>query len=287
MQNIKPGFYIISTPIGNLADITLRALEILRSSSLILCEDTRVSRKLLSKYNIQAKLKIYNDHSSSNDRERVLEVLKNQKEVISLISDAGTPLIADPGYKLVQAIIKEKYYLEVIPGACSLIAALTISGLPTDRFFFAGFAPRSSNALKMSLAQLFELNCSLIFFETAKRLKKTLLVIDFMNRDCEIAVVNEITKLHQKILRGSAKEIIEDLENNYPNFKGETILLISPLKINKLNNSNQNNNIQEFLDLHKDTKDIKKLLTIASKLFGNFYSKKQIYNMIMHNKKII
>ncbi len=204
---LKPGLYIVSTPIGNLDDITLRALTVLRSSTIILCEDTRISRKLLVKHNIQAKLHMYNDLSSAVDRENIKAWIDNG-EIISLISDAGTPLISDPGFKLVKDLKILNYHIDAIPGVSSLITAITISGLPSARFLFAGFLPKTTDSKKKIFTEFSNINATLIFFETAARLQHTLQTALTVLGNREICVARELTKLYQEVKTGYLEDLI-------------------------------------------------------------------------------
>ena len=185
---LKGGLYIVATPIGNLGDMTLRALETLKGCDVIACEDTRVSRKLLSAYSIDKPVMSYHDHNAGQVRPFLLDKMKSG-QAVALISDAGTPLISDPGYKLVRQCYEADVPVTFLPGASAVIAGLVLSGMPTDRFLFAGFAD------KKAYGELSPLSMSLIFFESAQRLGATLkdMAHAFPNR--EVAVVREITKL--------------------------------------------------------------------------------------------
>ena len=160
----KPGLYIVSTPIGNFEDITLRAISILKNSDIILCEDTRISQKLLAKHDIHTKLQIYNDHSDEKHRENIISLIKSGN-IISLISDAGTPLISDPGYKLVRDIRNLNCHIDVVPGVSAPVTALTLSALPTDRFLFHGFLPKTIESKKKIFSELVNLKATLIFLK--------------------------------------------------------------------------------------------------------------------------
>ena len=220
----KPGLYIVSTPIGNLDDITFRALETLKNSTIILCEDTRISRKLLAKHNIKTKLQIYNDHSDSQEREVICTLIDNGA-VVSLISDAGTPLISDPGYKLVRQLRKLNYHIDVIPGVSALTAAIAISGLPSDRFLFAGFLPKTIEGKKKIFTELVNTKATLIFFETASRIERSLhTALDILGNR-EVCVARELTKFHQEVKSGLIENVINFYKQNI--IKGEIVLLVS------------------------------------------------------------
>ncbi len=220
----QPGLYIVSTPIGNLGDITLRAIETLQNSDIILCEDTRVSNKLLVKHNIKASLKVYNDKSDSSLR-KWIEVAIASGKVISLISDAGTPLISDPGYKLVRELRSRDIYVDVIPGACAVIAALTLSGLPTDQFLFSGFLPKTKEGRKKVFEGLMSFDSTLVFYETSNRLLPSLEVALEVFGDRMANVSRELTKLHQESKFSKLSELIEFYKQNTA--KGEIVFIIS------------------------------------------------------------
>lgn len=225
-QTYPPGLYIIATPIGNLGDITLRALEALKAADLIACEDTRVSGKLLSHFGINKPTLSYNDHNGADRRPKIIEALQEGKRV-ALISDAGTPLISDPGYKLVREALTLEIPVTTMPGASSVMAALCLSGLPTDRFFFAGFLPSKQEAAKKEIASFARLDSTLVLFEAANRLLQTLPLLHKALGNRQLAVVREITKLYEESRRGTFAELIEYYEaNGEP--KGEVVLVIGP-----------------------------------------------------------
>lgn len=217
---MKAGLYIVATPIGNLSDITLRALETLKNCHVIACEDTRVSRKLLSAYSIEKPLISYHDHNAEQMRPLILEKISGG-QAVALISDAGTPLISDPGYKLVRKCYESKLSVTFLPGPSAVLAGLVLSGMPSDRFIFAGFAD------KKDYPELSAINMTLIFFESAKRLSTTLkdMARSFSNR--EVAVVREITKLFEEVRRGSFDELIAYYEEK-GSPKGEVVVVLSP-----------------------------------------------------------
>lgn len=226
-RQINPiGLYIVSTPIGNLSDITLRALDILKLVDLIACEDTRVSIGLLSHYGIKKPLLSYNDHNGGERRPEILAAINDGKRV-ALISDAGTPLISDPGYKLVCEALDKGLYVTSIPGASSVTAALCLSGLPSDRFFFGGFLPARTEALKKHIATLAAIPATLIFFESARRLEESLTVLSEVLSDRQAAIVRELTKLYEETRRGRLSELLAYIkEHGAP--KGEVVIVIAP-----------------------------------------------------------
>jgi len=212
----EAGLYIIATPIGNLGDISLRALSALNSADLILCEDTRTTKNLLGKYGISGKLDSYNDVNGGKKRPAILEKLQ-QGQMIALVSDAGTPLISDPGYKLVSEAANLGIKIIPLPGASALIAALSCSGLPTDNFTFMGFY----NKKKLKKSANSDI---LIFYESAKRLVKTLEELQTKFGDCNSCIAREITKIYEEFRRGKLSENIEYYKNHPP--KGEIVIII-------------------------------------------------------------
>ena len=215
--------YIISTPIGNLSDISSRALEILSSVNLIAAEDTRVSRKLLNHYKIKNKLISYNDFNENFKAKSLLGLLKNDKN-IAVISDAGTPCISDPGYRIVNMALINNIKVISIPGATSLIAALSISGLPSDKFFFEGFLPKKKG-LNKRMKILSKLDATIIIFESPKRVVKTLnKILDFMG-DRVVSLCKEITKIHETTYFGRISEVLDKISQN--TIKGEFVVMIA------------------------------------------------------------
>ena len=215
--------YIISTPIGNLSDISSRALEILSSVNLIAAEDTRVSRKLLNHYKIKNKLISYNDFNENFKAESLLGLLKNDKN-IAVISDAGTPCISDPGYRIVNMALMNNIKVISIPGATSLIAALSISGLPSDKFFFEGFLPKKKG-LNKRMKILSKLDATIIIFESPKRVVKTLnKILDFMG-DRVVSLCKEITKIHETTYFGRISEVLDKISQN--TIKGEFVVMVA------------------------------------------------------------
>lgn len=239
---LSPGLYIVATPIGNLGDITLRAIQVLQHSNYILCEDTRIARVLLQKYDIRTKIILYNDHSNDVTRNNILSLI-NQGQVISLISDAGTPMICDPGYKLVNYLQQHKTYIDVIPGACSIIAALCLASMPTDKFIFLGFLPKTNSQKTMTIQQVSNVFATLVFFDTAPRILHSLQIALTIlgNRRC--AIVREITKIHQEVIKDTIQNVIDQL-NIRDILKGELVIIIE-----KAENSPKNELIIQKLQL--------------------------------------
>jgi len=221
---LAPGLYIVATPIGNLADMTLRAIDVLRRSHVIACEDTRVTGRLLKAHGIETRMQRYDDHASKHARAKLLEIAR--EEPLALVSDAGTPLVSDPGYRLVREARETDIAVRAIPGACAAIAGLTISGLPNDRFLFAGFLPVKDKARRDALEELSGTAATLIFYETGPRLERSLRAMAELWPEREIAVARELTKMHEECLRGTAETLAQHYAAHPP--KGEIVLLIGP-----------------------------------------------------------
>jgi 16S rRNA (cytidine1402-2'-O)-methyltransferase len=219
-----PGLYIVATPIGNLGDITLRAVETLRGVSAIACEDTRVTGKLLHHLGIKQRLIRYDDHASEETRDYVLGLAAQGP--VALVSDAGTPLIADPGFKLVRLARERGIAITSLPGPSAAIMAITLSGIASDRFLFAGFLPSKDKARRDALAELAAIPSTLILYETAPRLCDTLQAITDILPGREVAVARELTKKFEECRTGSAEELIAHYRDNPP--KGEIALVIAP-----------------------------------------------------------
>ncbi len=225
-EPLRNGLYIIATPIGNLRDITIRALDALKAADLVICEDTRVTGKLLKAYNITAKLQTYNDHSSDDNRAAIVDKIMGGKSV-ALVSDAGMPVVSDPGYKLVNACQQAGAYITTLPGANAPLSALQLSGMPSDRFSFIGFLPPKTMARKKVLAEWANVKTTLMTFETAPRLLAALKDIRDALGAREVAVVREITKMFEEVKRDNVAGLIEYYEQEGPP-KGEIVLVIGP-----------------------------------------------------------
>ena len=223
---IQPGLYVVATPIGNLTDITLRALQVLSAADVTYCEDTRVSARLMARYDIKTPLKPYHDHNGAKQRPLIITDLENGA-TIALISDAGTPLVSDPGYKLVRQCIDNALPVDMIPGANAPLTALALSGLPSDQFQFCGFLPARQTARLTQLNALASSVSTLIFLESAKRLTAVVKDLNTAMPGCQVAVCRELTKLHQEIIRGSGNEVAEQLAGR-PTLKGEVTLVVAP-----------------------------------------------------------
>ncbi len=224
---LNSGLYIIATPIGNLQDISMRAVEVLREVEVVACEDTRVSKKLFSLLGISLNKRFitYEDHNEADTAQKIIDII-NSGQAVALVSDAGSPLISDPGYKLVRQCREQGVYVTALPGACAVITALQLSGLPTNRFMFAGFIPNKDKARQELFTELAPINTTLIFYETAPRLLKTLNQAEQIFTGREIAVVRELTKMYEEAVCGSFADVIEHFSENEP--KGEFVLVIAP-----------------------------------------------------------
>lgn len=223
---LAPALYLVATPIGNLADISLRALHVLAEADIIACEDTRHSRKLLTHYDLKGRLTPYHEHNAAAARPKLIGALKEGARV-ALISDAGTPLISDPGYKLVREAAEAGISVTAIPGASASLAALSTSGLPTDSFFFAGFLPPKTAGRKARLAALAAIPATLIFYESAPRLAAALADMAEVLGPREAAIAKELTKLHEHIARGSLDGLAADVAAS-ASPRGEYVLLVGP-----------------------------------------------------------
>jgi 16S rRNA (cytidine1402-2'-O)-methyltransferase len=222
---LEPGLYVVSTPIGNLGDLTFRALDVLQRCDLILAEDTRVAAKLLAAYGVKKRVERYDDHADDARTAEVIDELKGGA-VIALVSDAGTPLVSDPGYRLVTATAKEDLHVVPIPGASAALAALAISGLPTDRFMFVGFPPPKSAARKTFLADVATTRATLVFYETGPRLSASLRDMAEVLGDRPAAVCRELTKLYETCIRGPLRVLAADPRLDEP--RGEIVVVVGP-----------------------------------------------------------
>lgn len=224
----KGKLYIVATPIGNLGDITYRAVDILKSVPFVLAEDTRESIKLLRKYDINTQLISYRDQN----HERMILKIKEKLDMglnLALVSDCGTPLISDPGFKLVRDLREDGYLVESIPGPSAVISALSISGLPVERFTFLGFLPKSEKKRKEILKRYIELGDTVVIYESPKRLLKLLRVVENICKECELVVARDLTKKREEILSGSVQSVFSTfLERGFEsNPHGEFVVMIS------------------------------------------------------------
>jgi 16S rRNA (cytidine1402-2'-O)-methyltransferase len=225
VAKLASGLHIVATPIGNLGDITLRALETLAGADLIACEDTRVTRKLLDRYDIATPLTPYHDHNAAKARPILLRRLA-EGAAIALVSDAGTPLVSDPGFKLVRAAQEAGQAVTPLPGASAVLAALTVAGLPTDQFFFAGFLPPKEAARRSRIVELGRIPGTLVLYETSPRVAATLADLATGLGTREAALCRELTKLHEEIRRGDLATLAQSCTANEP--RGEIVLVVAP-----------------------------------------------------------
>jgi 16S rRNA (cytidine1402-2'-O)-methyltransferase len=220
-----PGLHLVATPIGNLGDITLRALETLAGVDIIACEDTRITRRLTERYAITAQLKPYHEHNAALARPKILERLA-QGASIALVSDAGTPLISDPGFKLVREVCAAGHSVIALPGPSSVLAALSVAALPTDRFFFEGFLPPRETARRARLTELSRIDATLVMFESGNRVQDTLADLAGIMGERDAAICREMTKLHEDIKRGLVSQLA--LSADTLETRGEFVLVIGP-----------------------------------------------------------
>ena len=275
-NKLKPGLYCVATPIGNMGDISFRAVKILQESDLILCEDTRVTKKILQKFEINKKLISNHKFNEKKNLEKVLEILKNKK-IVSLVSDAGTTAVSDPGRILVKECVKDKIDIFPVPGASAVTAAISISGF-SDNFYFCGFVPEKQNQTKKLFNILSSLDCSIVFFISPNKLYKKIVDLKefFLNRD--IVICREISKYHEEYIRTSVNE----LSNINFSRKGEITIIISEPKKEKLSF----NELEES-DKRKINQLIKKMSIkdIVKKISeGKQTSKKLIYKYCLEIK---
>jgi 16S rRNA (cytidine1402-2'-O)-methyltransferase len=276
-SNLCSGLYLVPTPIGNLRDITLRALDVLKACDIIVCEDSRVTGKLLKSYGISSKKKIvYNDHADDAAKNRIISFIEEGK-IITLVSDAGTPMISDPGYKLVRDCLAQGLYVTALPGANAVLPALQLSAMPSDKFIFAGFLPAKDKAMRDMLLNYNEAVETLIFYESPKRLSKTLRAIADIIPDRQVAVVREISKLFEESVIMAAADLADHYEDHSP--KGEIAIVIHGYE--KRENANDlNAEIQQLLHNGLSVKDVTAAL---SEKTG--HKKKDIYNRAVEIKQ--
>jgi 16S rRNA (cytidine1402-2'-O)-methyltransferase len=224
-QPLEPGLFLVPTPIGNLGDMTLRAIAVLAGVDLIYCEDTRHSRVLLDHFGIRKPVRPYHEHNAAAERPRILAALADGRR-IAIITDAGTPLISDPGYKIVREVIEQGARVEALPGASAVLTGITAAGLPTDCFLFAGFLPAKDQARRMRLAELADIPGTLVFFESPARLAASLHAMADVLGEREMAVARELTKRFEEVRRGTARELAAWAETGA--VKGEIVIVAGP-----------------------------------------------------------
>lgn len=275
----SPGLYLIATPIGNLEDISLRALYTLNHADIIACEDTRVTQRLLKSYGIYKKLISCHEHNWQKIVPQLVEQIK-EKKIIAYVTDAGMPLISDPGYELARECQKENLYVTVIPGPSAPLTALVLSGLPCDAFYFGGFLPPKSKARREKLKALIQNQVTLIFFESPHRLIAALHDIRAICPGTTVAVAREMTKIFEETKTGAVEEVLEYYEKHPP--KGEIVLLISPPK----QSVDPVTYIEPRLQTLMQTMSLKDAVNLVAKEIN--LPKNQIYNIglqIKHGNK--
>jgi len=279
-NNFLPGLYIVSTPIGNLADISIRSLSALSLSSLILCEDTRTSKKLTMKFGIKNKLKAFHKFNATKEIPNILRKLK-EGLIVSIISDAGTPLISDPGESLVNKCIEEKISVYSIPGASSVLGSIVVSGIDASKFTFLGFSPQVKKLKENFLEKIIFSNETVVIFESPKRLKKLLLTFIDSIPSRKIAVIRELTKRNEEIVRGKPQFVYDEF-NDRVSIKGEITLVIEGIDYDKKNQFS-NEEIDAFINLYKKTLSDKDIVTKISNKLN--VSKRVVYQLIIDSKK--
>jgi len=275
-----PGtLYLVATPIGNLSDITHRALQVLRDVDLIACEDTRHTHKLLSHYGITTKTISYHEHNEQQRAEQLIDLVK-QGSSIAVVSDAGTPAVSDPGFRLVRAAIENEVPVVPVPGPSALISALVAAGLPTDEFFFAGFLPARTNARRARLTELQSVPGTLIFYEAPHRLAATLKDAYEILGEREAVVARELTKVHEEIRRGRLSELSEHYEREDP--RGEIVVLIDR---NVISPARQQSSIAALVDqFERDGMDQRAALKKAARELG--ISRAEAYRKLISERNL-
>ncbi len=259
--SLKPGLYLVPTPIGNLRDLTFRALDVLAGADLVVCEDTRVTGKLLKAFGLKKSMRVYNDHATEKDRNAIVKIIE-EGESVALVSDAGTPLISDPGYKLVRQIIKEGHEITALPGANALLPALQLSGLPCDAFTFVGFLPARSGPRKAILEKWAGQAGTLICYETGPRLEESLKDIRKVLGDRPMAIARELTKLYEEVRRGRVSTLLETVETDGAP-KGEIVLIIGENKGEEIPNDTIEGQLKEALKT-LSVRDAAEMVSVAT-----------------------
>jgi 16S rRNA (cytidine1402-2'-O)-methyltransferase len=223
-EQLAPGLHVVATPIGNLGDLSPRAANTLRNADLVLVEDTRVTARLLAHIGAKVPMRRYDDHATTRGREAVLAMLGDK--AVALVSDAGTPLVSDPGYKLVREARAAGHSVHTVPGPCAAVAALTLAGLPTDRFLFCGFLPAKAKARADAISEVARVRATLVLYESGPRLGATLAALVEQLGDREAAVAREISKLHEECVTGSLHELAQRYADTPP--RGEIVIVVGP-----------------------------------------------------------
>ena len=278
VEPLPPGLYLVATPIGNMRDITLRALDILKAADMILCEDTRVTKKLLSAYSIRTPVSAYHEHSDDAMRTKMMSLIQRGKS-IALVSDAGMPLMSDPGFKLVRGCKEEGLYVTSLPGANAYLMALQLSGLPCEKFTFLGFLPPKSGARKIILKEWAHSPATIGFYEAKQRVLKTLKdALDIVGPDRNICAARELTKKFEEVLTGSVQDLITEIEGR-DELKGEFVILIAPGEGETSAQEDIESDIRTFLKNGEKAKTISEILAEKYNL-----PRSHIYDLILQVK---
>ena len=275
-NKIKIGLYIVSTPIGNLLDISQRAIETLRKSDFILCEDTRVSKILLKKFDIKSNLISYHKFNEKKNLNKIIKLLKSGS-LISLISDAGTPSISDPGCVLINECLKNDINVTPVPGPSAVSSAVSVSGF-SDKFYFYGFLPEKNKLLNSDLLTLSKLNCSIVFFISSKKFNKTIPILKKYFNGRKILICKEMTKFYEEFFR----EEIDNLKRFESGLKGELTIVISEMKILKNVSQKLSESDKDLIRKTINKLSIKEIVNLITK--NNEISKKEIYNYCLELK---
>mgnify|MGYP001296606056 FL=1 len=275
-KSLKNGLYLVSTPIGNLADITFRAIEVLKNSDYILCEDTRISKRLLNKYKISSNLIPYHKFNETKNLKKIIQILKLNK-IVSIISDAGTPTISDPGRVLIKECIKKGIEIFPIPGASAVTSAVSISGF-SDRYYFLGFFPEKQKEILNQLQIISNLNCSIVFFISSKKFNKIIKSLKVFFSDREIVIAREISKFFEEFIRTK----VEGLESFEKELKGELTVVISEKYKNKNTSNKLSESDKKYIKKMIKTSSIKDITSLIS--LNTDISKKEIYNYCLKLK---
>jgi 16S rRNA (cytidine1402-2'-O)-methyltransferase len=275
---LQPGLYLVPTPIGNLGDVTLRSLQILAAADYLYCEDTRVTPKLLDRFGIKTRLRQYHDHNSEDAGKSIIAEIVSGKSV-ALASDAGTPLLSDPGFPLVRDCLAQGLKVEALPGASALLPALQLSGLPTDRFTFLGFLPQKKNERLRFLNDIATRGETIVLYESPYRIVEALADMAQKLGERPISVSRELTKLHEETLRGTAAQVAAVLEAK-PSIKGEFVIVIGPAV--KIAKENSEADIDKAIDEALVDLPSSKAASLVSKSLG--LSRDDIYARILKRK---
>ena len=275
-NKIKIGLYIVSTPIGNLLDISQRAIKTLKKSDFILCEDTRVSKILLTNFDIKSNLIVYHKFNEKKNLNKIIKLLKSGS-LISLISDAGTPSISDPGCVLINECLKNDINVSPVPGPSAVSSAVSVSGF-SDKFYFYGFLPEKNKLLNSDLLTLSKLNCSIVFFISSKKFNKTIPILKKYFNGRKILICKEMTKFYEEFFR----EEIDNLKRFESGLKGELTIVISEMKILKNVSQKLSESDKDLIKKTINKLSIKEIINLISK--NNEISKKEIYNYCLELK---